>query len=175
MVWKNPIVTRYSYLAFICYDTAFFWGGGCISYVISMSMMTSFTVGEKMRKWSVWRFYNSIFFERVKKTPLSACFQILTYKLLYELGCEILLQNPNLCKTDVIDEVLYVLLCPFCPIPGHSNFCGRFSVQELDPVFFLQFNLTLFHRRILGCSKLLADIQQALHAKNCRALRKDNL
>jgi len=49
------------YLAFICYDSAFF--GGCINYVISMSVMTSVTVRAKMRKWSVRRFYKSIFFE----------------------------------------------------------------------------------------------------------------
>jgi hypothetical protein len=63
-----------------------------------------------------------------KKTPPSACFQILTYKFLRELGCDMLFQNPNLCKTDVIDEVLHVLLCPFYPVSGHGSFCERFSV-----------------------------------------------
>jgi len=67
-------------------------------------------------------------FLRVSEKKNPSCFQILTYKFLHEIGCETLLQNPNLCKTDVIDQVLHMLLCPFYPVPGHSSFCGRFSV-----------------------------------------------
>ena len=129
----------------------------------------SFTVGGNIRQWSVWMSYNSIVFEWVKKKKKKKKSPFLSMFSKFNL------QIPSwtgvwnvITKSNVNDEVLHVLLCPFYPVPGHSNFCGSssvcLSVGNWDPFFFMQFNLTLYHRRILQCSKHPKDIQDAFYA-----------
>lgn len=102
-----------------------FLGGGCLHELCDVDEYDD----EFYSRWKDAKVLQQHFLRvsEKKKTP-SSCFQILTYKFLHEIGCETLLQNPDLCKTDLIDEVLHMLLCPFYPVPGHSSFCGRFSV-----------------------------------------------
>jgi hypothetical protein len=90
VAWKNPTVTRYDYLAFVCFNTAFF------------GLHELYDIDEYDDEvYSRWKDAQVIrlkvlqqHFLRVSENPpLSPCFQILTYKFLHELGCEMLLQS----------------------------------------------------------------------------------
>jgi hypothetical protein len=60
------------------------------------------------------------------------------------------------CTCCCVHFILPLVVAAFTEALAYRN---HRPLGNLDPVFFLQFNLALFHRRISGCSKLLADVQ----------------
>ena len=78
----------------------------------------------------------------------------------------------NYCTCCCVHFILSLVTAAFAEDLAYRKYL---LLENLNPVFFLQFNLTLFHRRILRGSKFLADIQQVLYEIYCRALGKNNL